>query len=63
VISEHEAEELIKGMGRECVVVVHDGGLVTAVAISFRPDDPRIQMEVDAHLEDVQRKYTIVKRR
>jgi hypothetical protein len=30
VISEHEAEELIKGMGRVATVVVHDNGLVRA---------------------------------
>jgi hypothetical protein len=62
-ISEHEAEELIKGMGRECFIVVRDDGLVRATAISAHPDDPRIQMELDALLEDVQRKYRIVKKR
>ena len=32
-LSEHEAEALIKGMGREASVVVHDNGLVAATAI------------------------------
>jgi hypothetical protein len=59
-ISAHEAEELIKGMGRECLVVVQGDGLVSAVAISAHPGDPRVQMEVDS---DIQRKYRIVKRR
>lgn len=31
-ISEHEAQALIKGMGRECAIVVHDDGTVRAVA-------------------------------
>ena len=61
-ISEHEAEELIKGMGRECTVIVHDDGVVRVVAISAQPGEPRIQMEVEAFLEDVQRKYRIVKK-
>jgi hypothetical protein len=61
-ISEREAEELIKGMGRECVIVVHDGGLVTATAISAHPNDPLVQMQLDSLLEDVQRKYRIVKK-
>ncbi len=46
-ISEHEAEELIKGMGRVATVVVHNDGLVTATAISANPSDPRIQNEVN----------------
>jgi hypothetical protein len=60
-INAHEAEELIKGMGRIAAVVVHDDGHVTATAISADPSDPRFQNEVDALLYDVQRKYRIVK--
>ena len=63
VISEREAEELIKGMGRVATVVVHDIGLVTATAIGTDPSDPRIQNEVDGFLYDIQRKYRIVKKR
>jgi hypothetical protein len=62
-ISEHEAEELIKGMGRVATVVVHDNGLVAATAISTNPSDLRIQNEVDGLLHDVQHKYRIVKKR
>ncbi len=62
VISEHEAEELIKGMGRVAAVVVHDNGLVIATAISTNPSDIRIQNEVDGLLHDIQRKYRIVKK-
>lgn len=62
VISEHEAEELIKGMGRVATVVVHDNGLVTAIAISTNPSDTRIQTEVDGLLYEIQRKYRIVKK-
>ena len=62
-ISAHEAEELIKGMGRTATVVVHDNGHVTATAISVNPADSRIQNEVDELLRDIQRKYRIVKRR
>jgi hypothetical protein len=61
-ISEHEAEELIKGMGRIATVVVHDDGLVTATAISTIASNPRIQNEVDEFLREIQRKYRIVKR-
>lgn len=61
-LSEHEAEALIKGMGREASVVVHDNGLVAATAISTNPSDPRIQNEVDGLLYDIQRKYRIVKK-
>ena len=62
-ISEQEAEELIKGMGGcDCMVVVDDDGFVRAVAISARPDDARIQMELDARLDDVLRKHRIVKK-
>ena len=42
-INEHAAEELIKGMGREATVVVHNDGLVRAIAISADPSDPRAQ--------------------
>jgi hypothetical protein len=61
-ITAREAEELIKGMGRVATVVVHGDGLVTAVAISANPADPRIQGEVDELLREVQRKYRIVKK-
>jgi hypothetical protein len=61
-ISAHEAEELIRGMGREATVVVHDNDLVVATAISANPADPRIQNEVDEMLRDIQRKYRIVKK-
>jgi len=63
MISEHEAEELIKGLGRVATVVVHDDGLVTATAISANQSDTRIQNEVDGLLYDIQRKYRIVKKR
>ena len=63
VISEHETEELIKGMGRVATVVVHDNGLVRATAISANPSDTRIQNEVDSLLSDIMRKYRIVKKR
>jgi hypothetical protein len=62
-LSEHEAEELIKGRGRVATVVVHDNGLVTATEISANPSDPRIQNEVDELLHDIQCAYRIVKRR
>ncbi|WP_338821556.1 hypothetical protein [Bradyrhizobium septentrionale] len=62
-INEHEAEELIKGMGRIATVVVHDNGLVRATAISTNPSDQRIQNEVDGLLHDIQKKYRIVKKR
>ena len=62
-IGEHEAEELIKGMGRVATVVVHSDGLVTATAIRANPSDSRIQNEVDELLHDIQRKYRIVKKR
>jgi len=62
-ISEHEAEELIKGMGREASVVVHQDGMVRATAISTNPSDVRIQNEVDALPENIQRKYRIVKKK
>jgi hypothetical protein len=62
-ISEHEAEELIKGMGRIATVVVHDDSLVRATAIHGNPSDPRIQNEVDGFLRNIQGKYQIVKRR
>jgi hypothetical protein len=62
-ISEHEAEELIKGMGRVATVVVHDNGLAIATAISTNPSDTTIQNEVDGFLHDIQRKYCIVKKR
>jgi hypothetical protein len=63
-INEHEAEELIKGMGRTAAVVVHDNGLVTANAIFANPhDQQRIQNEVDGLLHDIQRKYLIVKKK
>jgi hypothetical protein len=61
-ISEHEAEELIKGMGRVATVVVHDDGLVRATAISTNPADMQIQNEVDELLLEIQRKYRVVKR-
>ena len=61
-ISPHEAEELIKGMGRIATVHLHKDGLVTATAISANPGDPRIQNEVDELLRDIQRKYRIVER-
>jgi hypothetical protein len=61
-ISEHEAEELIKGMGRVATVVVHDDGLVRATAISANPADMQIQNEVDEVLLEIQRKYRVVKR-
>jgi hypothetical protein len=60
-INEHEAEELVKGMGRVASVVVHNNGVVTATSISATPSDPRIQNEVDEILHDIQRKYRIVK--
>jgi hypothetical protein len=62
-LSEHETEELIRGMGREARVVVHGDGLVTAIAISSTPADTRIQNEVDGILREIQRKYRIVKKR
>jgi len=61
-ISEREAEELIKGMGRVATVVVHDDGHVTAIAISAEPT-LRIQNEVDGLLDDIRHKYRIVKKR
>jgi hypothetical protein len=61
-ISEHEAEELIKRMGRVATVVVHNDGLVTATAISANPSDPRIQNEVNGFLREIQQKYRIVKK-
>ena len=62
-ISEREAQELIKGMGREAAVVVHDNGLVTATAFSANPVDVRIQNEVDELLRNIQQKYHVVKKR
>lgn len=62
-LSEHEAEELIKGMGRIATIVVHPNGLVTATAISANPADSRIQNEVDELLRQIQQKYRIVKSR
>jgi hypothetical protein len=62
-INEHEAEELIKGMGRIATVVVHNDGLVRAIAIHSNPSDARIQNEVDGLLLKVQEKYRIVKKR
>jgi hypothetical protein len=61
-ISEREAEEKIKGMGRVATVVVHKDGIVRATAISANPEDPRIQNEVDDLLEQIQRQYRIVKK-
>jgi hypothetical protein len=62
-INEQAAEELIKGKGRDAVVVVHSDGLVTATAIQADPSDARIQNEVDGILHDIQRQYSIVKRK
>ena len=62
-INEHAAEELIKGMGREATVVVHNDGLVRAIAISADPSDARAQNEVDELLLDIQKRYKIVKRK
>ena len=62
-ISEHEAEELIKGMGRVASIVVHNDGVVRATAISAIPADPRIQNQVDEILRDIQQQYRIVKKR
>lgn len=63
VLSIHEAEEYIRGMGREAAVVVHNNGLVTATAISATPGDPKIQNEVDEMLREIQRRYRIVRSR
>ena len=64
-INEHEAEELIKGMGRVAAVVVHQNRLVTANAIFATnlnaAERQRIQNEVDGLLQNVLRKYRIVK--
>src|SRR3981081_2817333 len=63
-ISEREAAELIKGMGRAATVVVHDNRLVTASAIfanTNAAERQRIQNEVDGLLQSIQRKYRIVK--
>ncbi len=62
-ISEHEAEELIKGMGRIASVVVHKNGLVRATAIHSNPCDTKIQNEVDELLRKVQEKYRIVQKK
>jgi 6-phosphofructokinase len=62
-ISAHEAEAIIKGMGREASVFVHDNGLVTATAISANPSNPQFQNEVDEFLSRVQQKYRIVKKK
>jgi hypothetical protein len=63
-ISEREAEELIKGMGREAAIVVHDNGLVSATAIyGDLSQIHRIQNEVNGLLENIQRKYCIVKKK
>ena len=61
-ISAHAAEELIRGMGRDATVVVHDVGLVTATAFSANPSNQRIQNEVNEFLRNIQRKYRIVKK-
>jgi hypothetical protein len=61
-ISDREAEELIKGMGREATVVVHDNGLVRATALTANPADSRIQNEVNEMLRDIQQKYRVVKK-
>jgi hypothetical protein len=44
-------------MGREATVVVHDNGIVTAVAIGAPQSVQRLQNEVDGLLRDMQRKY------
>jgi hypothetical protein len=63
-IGEDEAEELIKEMGRMAAVTVHANGLVTANAIhAIGADRHHIQREVDAALEEVQRRHRIVKKR
>jgi len=66
-INELEAAELIKGMGREAVVVAHDNGKVTATAIYSTQLDAagqqRIRDEVDGMLQQVQQKYRIVKKK
>jgi hypothetical protein len=63
-INEREAEELIKGMGREAAVVVHDNGLVRATAIyGDLSQIHRIQNEVDGLLQNVRRRYRIVKKK
>ena len=49
-------------MGREATVVVHNDGLVTAIAISANPSNQRFRNEVDELLRDIQRKYRIVKK-
>jgi hypothetical protein len=61
-ISERAAEELIRGMGREASVVLHEEGIVRATAISANPSDPRIQNEVDGLLDKIQQQYRIVKK-
>jgi len=64
-INEHEAAELIKGMGRVAAVTVHDNGLVRATAIFATTlnsaEQQRIQNEVDGLLEKIERKHRIVK--
>ena len=55
------------GMGRVAAIAVHESGLVTANAI-FATDlnaaeRQRIQNEVDGLLQNVQRKYRIVKKK
>jgi hypothetical protein len=63
-ISERAAEEPIKGMGRQATIVVHDNGLVRATAIyGDLSQIHRIQNEVDGMLENIQRKYHIVKKK
>jgi hypothetical protein len=62
-INEHEAEELIKGMGRNATVVVHSDGLVRAIAIHSNPSDPTIQNPADELLLKMQERYRIVKKR
>ena len=63
-LTEREAEERIKGMGRTVTVVVHDNGLVTATAILADPSEgQRIQNEVDGLLQNIQQQYLIVKKR
>jgi hypothetical protein len=63
-LTEREAEERIKGMGRTATVVVHDDGFVTATAIfANRSEGQRIQNEVDGLLQNVQHQYRIVKKR
>lgn len=62
-ISAREAEVIIKGMGRDAAVVVHESGLVTAIAISANPSNPQFQNEVDEHLQRVQQKYRIVEKK